>query len=71
MGPSDEDIQSENCIKKEIGLETLKAGDIFPCYFCVNNLSLTVDFISESPCEIIIMKLSDIQEQIPVKITFI
>lgn len=67
MGPSEEDIRSENYVKRDIGLETLKAGDIFPCYFSINNLSLTVDFISESPCEIIVIKLSDIQELLPVR----
>lgn len=66
IGPSEEDIKNENYIKKNIGLETLKTGDIFPCYFCVNNISLSVDFIAESPCEVIIMKISDIQELLPV-----
>jgi hypothetical protein len=67
IGPSEVDIGNENYVRKEIGLETLKSGDIFPCYFCINNISLSVDFVSESPCEVIIIKISDIQELLPVR----
>lgn len=66
LGPSEEDIKKENYLKKDIILETLKIGDIFPSYFCINNITLDVDFISDSPCELIVIKISDIQELIPV-----
>ncbi len=66
LGPSRDDIIKEKYIKKDIILETLKIGDIFPAYFCINNLFLDIDFITESPSEIIKMKISDIQELLPV-----
>lgn len=67
MGPTEEELRNENYLKKDIGLEILKIGDIFPCYFCINNISLTVDFISENPCEVILLRISDIQELLPVR----
>ncbi len=35
-GPSEADIMKGNYISKEITLETLKIGDIFPSYYAVN-----------------------------------
>jgi len=67
IGPSQDDIANNRHIKKDIVLETLKVGDIFPAYFSVNNITLDVDFISDSPSEVIIMKVSDIQDLLPVK----
>jgi len=66
MGPTEEDLNQNNFERKTINLEVLKPGDMFPCYFCVNKITLDVDYISESPCEVIIMKISDIQELFPV-----
>ncbi len=68
FGPSGEDLINENYIKKDMELEKLKIGDIFPCYFCINNISLTVDYIPDTSCEVVILKLSDIQELLPVRI---
>jgi CRP-like cAMP-binding protein len=70
-GPTDEDIMKGNYISKEITLETLKIGDIFPSYYAINSLYLDVNFEADTPCEFIAMKLSDIQEIVPDTYEFI
>jgi CRP-like cAMP-binding protein len=70
-GPSEEDIKSGNYISKEITLETLKIGDIFPSYYAINSLYLDVRFEADTPCEFIAIKLSDIQEIVPDTYDFI
>ena len=66
IGPSDEDYKTKNFITKNITLETLKMGDIFPSYYCVNNLPLDVYYEAESPCDLIAIKISDMQNTTPV-----
>ncbi len=61
-GPTEDDKQSNNVISKNITLESLKMGDIFPSYFSFNNLPLDVYYEAENPCELIVIKLSDLQE---------
>ena len=70
-GPTEDDILKGNYISKEITLETLKIGDIFPSYYAVNGLHLDVNFEADTPCEFIAMKLSDIQEIVPETYEFI
>lgn len=65
QGPSKEDIDNGNYIDKEITLETLKIGDIFPSYYCMNSLYLDVTFEASNPCDVILIKLTDIQEITP------
>ncbi len=71
LGPSKEDYKNNNCQSKNITLETLKMGDIFPSYYCVNDLPLDVYYEAESPCDIIAIKLSDMQYTTPVKYAII
>jgi hypothetical protein len=66
VGPSEDDIANNNYINKNITLECLKMGDIFPTYHCVNNITLDVYYESESPCELITIKMGDLQDTIPV-----
>lgn len=65
-GPSEEDIEKNNVISKNITLESLKMGDIFPSYYSANNIALDVYYEAESPCDLIMLKLSDLQETISV-----
>ena len=65
IGPSEKDIDNGKYIEKEIVLETLKIGDIFPTYFVINSQILDVQFEADTPCETITIKLSDIQEFVP------
>ena len=58
--------KNTNINEKDITLETLKMGDIFPSYHAVNNLYLDVFYEAESPCELIVIKLNDLQEIITV-----
>jgi hypothetical protein len=51
-----------------VTLETLKMGDIFPVYYTVNHQYLDVKYIADSPCELIVMKVTDMQEIIPVRL---
>lgn len=62
LGPSADDLKEGNYITKEITLETLKIGDIFPSYYSINYSYLDVKFIADNPCDLIVIKLSDIQE---------
>ena len=71
LGPSDEDIENDNYINKDLTLETLKIGDIFPSYYTINGMNLDVSFIADNPCDIIIVKLIDIQEIMPETYEFI
>ncbi len=65
-GPSEDDINNNNVINKDLVLETLKMGDIFPSYYALNHFTLDVDYITESPSEIIYFKITDLEEIIPV-----
>jgi hypothetical protein len=67
LGPAEEDIEKKNYTVKEIVLENLKMGDIFPTYHSVNGVVLDVYFQCESPCELISFKLGDMQDNVPVK----
>jgi cAMP-dependent protein kinase regulator len=71
LGPSNEDIENENYINKDLTLETLKIGDIFPSYYTINGINLDVSFIADNPSDIIIVKLTDIQDIIPDTYEFI
>ena len=71
FGPNEEDIKENNFINKNITLEILKLGDIFPSYYAINGLFLDVQFEADNPCELIVIKLSDIQEIIPDTYQFI
>ena len=70
-GPSYDDLEKGNYISKDITLETLKIGDIFPSYYAVNSLLLDVSFEADTPCEFITMKLTDLQEIVPDAYDFI
>jgi hypothetical protein len=64
-GPAPSDYPF-NVERREITLETLKLGDIFPVHYTVNGQYLNVKYIADSPCELIVIKLTDMQEIIPV-----
>ena len=66
-GPTEEDFESHNVTTKELLLETLKTGDVFPSYYTLNHLTLDVDFITESLSELLTFKISDLEEMIPVR----
>jgi CRP-like cAMP-binding protein len=70
-GPSELDIKEDNYINKEITLEILKIGDIFPAYYACNELYLDVRFESDNPCELIEIDTSNIKEIIPETYEFI
>ena len=70
-GPSEEDLKEDNVINKEITLEILKIGDIFPSYYACNELYLDVQFESDNPCELIEIDISNIKEIIPETYDFI
>ena len=71
LGPSEEDIENDNYINKDLTLETLKIGDIFPSYYTINGINLDVSFIADNPSDIIIVKLTDIQDIMPDTYEFI
>ena len=71
LGPNDEDFREDNYIKKNITLEILKIGDIFPAYYASNELYLDVQFESDNPCELIELDISNIKEIIPETFNFI
>lgn len=62
IGPTEEEIKNNECVTKEITLETLKIGDIFPTYFTINSVYLDVTFEANNPCDLIQVKLADIEE---------
>ena len=64
-GPTVNDLEKGNYVSKEITLETLKIGDIFPSYYAVNSILLDVNFEADTPCEFLTIKLSDLQEIVP------
>ena len=70
-GPTEQDIIDKNVTSKLINLEVLKMGDLFPSYYCINNLHLDINYEADSPCELITIKLSDLQEVINVFFIFI
>ena len=71
VGPSEDDINNGEYITRDITLETLKIGDIFPSYYSLNGYYLDVTFQADNPCDIIVIKLMDIQELIPETYEFI
>ena len=71
LGPNEEDIKEENFVDKNITLEILKIGDIFPSYYSSNELYLDVQFESDNPCELIELDISIIKEIIPETFEFI
>jgi CRP-like cAMP-binding protein len=66
-GPSRDDYENQNTLTKNITLETLKMGDIFPSYYCVNNMNLDVYYEAESPCDLIAIKINDLSVTVPVR----
>ena len=66
VGPTENQVNRNKFSIRELIIETLKLGDIFPAYFAINNFSLDVDFIAESPVEILTIKLTDLKEIVPV-----
>ena len=71
FGPSEQDLQEDNFINKQITLEILKIGDIFPSYYACNELYLDVQFESDNPCELIEIDTGNIKEIIPDTYEFI
>ncbi len=68
-GPTKEDYDKNNVLLKDITLESMKMGDVFPAYFAIvgfSNENENLSFVADSPCELISMKLSDLQEGVPV-----
>jgi len=69
-GPTKEDYDKNNVLLKDITLESMKMGDVFPAYFAIvgfSNENENLSFVADSPCELISMKLSDLQEGVPVR----
>ena len=71
VGPTENEINNGEYITRDITLETLKIGDIFPSYYSLNGYYLDVTFQADNPCDIIVIKLMDIQELIPETYEFI
>lgn len=63
-GPSEEDINSNNYYEQEIVLETLRIGDIFPAYYTVTGAKLDVTYTSETPSDLILIKLHDLCDMV-------
>lgn len=64
MGPTEEDIANNNYFEEEITLETLRIGDMFPAYFTITGTKLDVSYISETPCDLILIKLHDLCDMV-------
>ena len=71
LGPNEEDIKEDNYVNKNITLEILKIGDIFPPYYSSNELYLDVQFESDNTCELIELDISNIKEIVPETYEFI
>ena len=71
FGPSDQDLIEHNYINKQITLEILKIGDIFPSYYACNEIYLDVQFESDNPCELIEVDIGNIKEIMPETYEFI
>lgn len=41
-------------------------GDIFPVYYVMKYNLMDCNFIAESPCEVIVMKIMDVSDAVPV-----
>ena len=63
-GPTSADIENNNYIEKEVLLETLRIGDIFPAFFTISGKKLDVSYISETPCDLIMIKLHDLCDMV-------
>ena len=66
LGPTEKDIEMENYLVKDIVLENLKMGDLFPTFHSVNGTVLDVYYQCESPCELICFKVGDLQDNVQV-----
>ena len=66
LGPNEKDIEKENFIVKDIVIENLKMGDLFPTFHSVNGMVLDVFYQCESPCELICFKVGDLQDNVQV-----
>ena len=71
FGPTDQDLIEHNYINKQITLEILKIGDIFPSYYACNEIYLDVQFESDNPCELIEVDIGNIKEILPETYEFI
>ena len=71
FGPSDQDLIEHNYVNKQITLEILKIGDIFPSYYACNEIYLDVQFESDNPCELIEVDIGNIKEIMPETYEFI
>ena len=71
FGPSEQDMKEDNYVSKQITLEILKIGDIFPSYYACNELYLDVQFESDNPCELIEIDTGNMKEIIPDTYEFI
>lgn len=70
IGPNEDEMKRNKYCKKDLVIETLNFGDIFPAYFAIHNYPLDVDFIADSPLEILTIKLNDLKEIVPVNKIF-
>ena len=71
FGPTNQDLLENNFVNKQITLEVLKIGDIFPSYYACNEIYLDVQFESDNPCELIEVDIGNIKEIIPETYEFI
>ncbi len=58
----------QTSINRDIVLETLKMGDIFPTYYSMNNLPLDVFYKAETPSELIVININDLYDILKVDI---
>lgn len=70
-GPSEDDYINKNIISRDLTLETLKMGDVFPSYYALNHITLDIDYITDSPSELVCFKITDLEEIIPVIFFFL
>ncbi|MCQ2818609.1 MAG: cyclic nucleotide-binding domain-containing protein [archaeon] len=60
-GPSEDEILNGESEEKDITVEMLRIGDVFPTFYSLNKLYLDVNFAAENPCEVIMIKENDIE----------
>lgn len=58
-GPSEKAIEEGNYKTRNVVIETLKLGDIFPTYYAFTGNYLDVQYVADSPSEFIKIKLAD------------
>jgi hypothetical protein len=66
LGPSD-----LSSLSRDIALETMKMGDIFPAYYSMNNIPLDVFYKAETPCEVIAININDLYDILKVRLNYI